>query len=211
MSLITNYYYIIRNYLLIRYSSLTKELEMKIKVPHIFNDHEVNNSTEILILGTFNPKSEENDADFFYSRKNVRKPNSLWKLLPVAMGYENMMQESREAKINWMLEKKIDFTDLISEVEVEEGQESNYFDDYIDNYVTEWKDVINLLKQLPNIKAVFLTRKTVNSTIKNMRVRIIEIEQYCNNNNIRFELLKTPSRSYSEKKQLEWNKIINQL
>ncbi|WP_281541568.1 hypothetical protein [Maribacter aestuarii] len=182
---------------------------MKVRVPHIFVDHKVNPSSEILILGTFNPKTEANDADFFYSRKNVRRPNSLWKLLPKAFGFDDMMQQSRESKISWMLKQKIDFTDLISEVEVEEDEEANYFDDYIDKNITKWNDVIGLLDNLPNIKAVFLTRKTVNSSISNMREKIFEIQDYCEKNNIRFELLKTPARGYSEKKQLEWDNKIN--
>ena len=182
---------------------------MMVSVPHIFSDHHVHPRIEILILGTFNPKTRDNDADFFYSRKKVRRPNSLWRLLPISLGYESMMGTTREDKGQWLLENRIDFMDLISEVQVETGQEANYYDTYLDDKVSKWNDVIGTLKDLPHLKAIYLTRKTVNSTIKNMRVRIREIETYCQENHIAFTYVKTPARGYSAKKQQEWNKAFN--
>ncbi len=37
-------------------------------IKHRFLDHQINPETEILILGTFNPETEKNEADFFYGR-----------------------------------------------------------------------------------------------------------------------------------------------
>mgnify|MGYP000203195880 CR=1 FL=1 len=51
-------------------------------IKHKFLDHNINPKAEMLFLGTFNPETENNDADFFYGRSR----NYLWKLLPLAIG-----------------------------------------------------------------------------------------------------------------------------
>jgi len=43
-----------------------------ITVQHRFLDHQINSETETLIIGTFNPETTNNDAEFFYGRIGVR-------------------------------------------------------------------------------------------------------------------------------------------
>lgn len=164
-----------------------------------FRDHKINPLTETLIVGTFNPEAENNPADFFYGRRM----NFLWKLLPLALGKPDLKGSSKADKLSFIQEHKVDFTDLVLEVDVEEGQETNYLDDYLDKRVVKWQDVIGRMKKLAHLKRVCFTRKTF-SGIPNMRKRIKEIEDYCTKRKICFTYLTTPSRGYSKKKQEEW-------
>ncbi len=58
-------------------------------VKHRFLEHKPCLRTETLIIGTFNPETPSNRADFFYSTGR----NYLWRILPVAFG-ENSLQRS---------------------------------------------------------------------------------------------------------------------
>lgn len=51
-------------------------------IGHKFIDHQLNPNTMVLIVGTFNPNVNNNEADFFYGRNR----NYLWRLLPIAFG-----------------------------------------------------------------------------------------------------------------------------
>jgi hypothetical protein len=101
------------------------------------------------------------------------------------------------------MEHKIDLTDLIEEIHVDKGQQANYYDGYIDNKVTRWKNIIALIDTLPNLKRVCFTRKTF-SDIPHMRKQLSEIQKHCENKGIAFRALTTPARFYREDKQSEW-------
>lgn len=167
-------------------------------VHHRFSEHVIPTDTEIIIIGTFNPETPENSADFFYGRTQ----NHLWTLLPVAFGKTSLKTGGKDAKTRFLTEYKIDFMDVIKSVDVEKPDD--YRDDYIDNCVVEWFDIIARLKQLPALKKVCITRKTV-AGIPNIRKRLLEIEQYCRENNLQFQYLITPARGYTKLKQEEWN------
>jgi G:T/U-mismatch repair DNA glycosylase len=173
-------------------------------VKHRFFNYKINPNTETLIVGTFNPESEENQAEFFYGRSR----NYLWKLLPLAYQEPELKNATKEKKIDFIGDKKIDFIDLIIEVVVDEGEESNYYDGYIDSRVSQWNNIIDEIKRLDNIKRVCFTRKTY-SDIPNMKKRVIEIENYCKNNNIIFQALPTPARFHNDKKQHKWTSFLN--
>ena len=64
-------------------------------------------------------------------------------------------------KLNFISKYKIDLIDLIEEIKVDLDQEDNYADDYIDNKVTRWRNIIAIIDTLPNLKMVCLTRKTL--------------------------------------------------
>lgn len=98
----------------------------------------------------------------------------------------------------------IDFVDLINYVEIEEGQENNYNDNYIDGIVVEWNDIIAKLDALPHLLKVAFTRSTFHG-IPNIQERIQEIQNYCQNRNIDFTCLITPARYYNQNKQDIWN------
>jgi G:T/U-mismatch repair DNA glycosylase len=175
-------------------------------IKHRFLDHQINPETEILILGTFNPDTEKNEADFFYGRGQ----NYLWQILSEIYQIENLKKLPRENKLSFIKNKKIDFIDLISEVEVDDGQETNYKDDYIDSKVTQWNNVIREIEKHKKIKRIGLTRKTFNG-IPNMKNKIDEIRKYCSTNNIVFQFLITPARHpnyYGKEHMEEWTNFF---
>jgi G:T/U-mismatch repair DNA glycosylase len=171
-------------------------------IKHKFRDHKINPLTEILVVGTFNPETVENIAEFFYSRQR----NYLWKLIPTAFAEDSLKDKSKEEKLEFIAKYKIDFVDLISVVDVNEV--SNYADNYLDNKVLEWKEIIPEIRNLPNIKQVCLTRKSFND-IPNIKIRIDEIKKYCDEFEIVFKSLITPARFYSANKQEEWTIFFN--
>jgi G:T/U-mismatch repair DNA glycosylase len=172
------------------------------KIRHRFTNHTINQKTETLVIGTFNPDTEENIADFFYGRQR----NFLWTLIPSAFNEPSLKGKTKDEKLKFIEKYKIDFADLISEVEVDEV--ANYEDGYLDNKVTEWKDIIFEIDKLSNLKRVCLTRKSFGD-IPNMKKKIDEIRSHCEMKKIRFQLLETPARYYSQAKQTEWTNFFN--
>lgn len=173
-------------------------------VAHKFKNHQIQPDTEVLVIGTFSPDAPKNLADFFYGRNR----NNLWKLIPIAFDKESLKSKSTNDKIAFAQKFKIDFVDLIQTVFVEVGQETNYEDNYLDNKVKEWTDIITILSNLTNIKRVCFTRKTL-SGIPRMKKRIIEIEKYCQAQDIAFSFLVTPARFYNSEKQEIWTHFFN--
>ena len=100
------------------------------KIKHRFINHKINPQTEILVIGTFNPDTDKNKADFFYGRPR----NFLWTLISTSFGKTSLKGKSKEEKLQFIELFKIDFIDLISEVEVEEV--ANYNDHYLDDKVS---------------------------------------------------------------------------
>ncbi|MDD2602538.1 MAG: hypothetical protein PHX91_06270 [Prevotella sp.] len=171
-------------------------------IRHRSRNHKINPFTETLVIGTFNQDTVENIADFFYGRPR----NFLWTLIPTAFGETSLKSKSKEDKIDFIAKHKIDFVDLILEVNVEEV--ANYNDRYLDNKVSEWKDIISEIRNLPNIKRVCLTRKSL-ADIPNMKIEIDKIKKHCEESKIDFQFLTTPARFYSSDKQEEWTKFFN--
>lgn len=172
------------------------------KIRHRFLTHEINPKTETLIIGTFNPDTKENIADFFYGRQR----NYLWKLIPTAFGELSLKDKVKDEKLKFIEKHKLDFIDLISEVEVDEV--ANYDDSYLDNRVTKWRNVISEIEKLPNLKKVCLTRKSFGDT-PNMKTKIDEIKSHCENKKIPFQFLATPARFYNQIKQTEWSNFFS--
>jgi hypothetical protein len=165
---------------------------------HKFRNHQLNPQTEILILGTFNPDIPD-EVDFFYGRSR----NFLWHLLPQCWGLAPLKDAPLSSKQEFMTQYKIDFADLIHSLEIPEGQEENTDDTFVDSHVKEWKDIIQLIGTLPNLKAVYFARKTFNG-IPNMRIQINMVSEYCKEKGIRICKLETPARHYSVEKQQQW-------
>ena len=165
-------------------------------------DHQIDPKTKTLIIGTFNPETERNEAEFFYGRSR----NFLWKLLPVAFGEESLKNKSKAEKLDFIQEHNIDFIDLISPVNVDEV--ANYKDGYLDKSKPEFRETKSEIEKLPNLKRVCFTRKSF-SDIPNMKIEIEKIEAFCNEKNISFKYLTTPARYYREDKQQEWTAFFN--
>lgn len=174
-----------------------------ISVKHKFLHHQINPETETLIIGTFNPEVVGNDAEFFYGRSR----NYLWRLLPTAFNEKDLKRASKSEKLEFIRKYKIDLIDLIEEINVDEGEEANYYDGYIDNKVTRWNSIIAVIDRLRNLKRVCFTRKTF-SDIPNMKKQLEAIQQHCANKQIFFKALPTPARFYEEGKQGEWSTFL---
>lgn len=174
-----------------------------ITVQHRFLNHQINPETEMLIIGTFNPETPDNDAEFFYGRSR----NYLWRLLPSAFGETDLKGASKKEKLEFIKQYKINLIDLIEEIQVEEGQDANYYDGYIDNKVTRWRNIIGIIDTLPNLKRVCFTRKTF-SDIPDMKKQLDAIQKHCDNKGIPFKALTTPARFYREDKQTEWTNFL---
>ncbi len=172
-------------------------------VKHRSSNHIINPKTETLIIGTFNPDTPDNKADFFYGRSQ----NYFWRLLPTVYGVADLKKAPKEEKLDFIKEYKTDLIDLIKEVKVDEGEEANYDDCYIDCRVTDWKDIIGVIDTLTNLKRVCFTRKTF-SDIPAMKKRIDAIKEHCKEKGISFEALITPARYYNEAKQIQWTNFL---
>lgn len=173
-------------------------------VKHRFIDHQISNETETLIIGTFNPETSANDADFFYGRSR----NYLWRLLPIAFRKPDLKGATKQQKLEFIRTNKIDLVDLIEEIKVEDGQEANYYDGFIDGKVTKWRNITEIINSLPNLKKVCFTRKTF-SDIPNMKKQLDSIQQQCEKKLIAFKALTTPARFYRNDKQTEWTNFLN--
>lgn len=184
-------------------------------VKHKFRDHQIQTDSEILIIGTFNPDTPKNNADFFYSRK-VKRSNELWALLPTAIlgRPENLVGLARvQEKKKFMKDQKLDFIDVIDQIEIPAGSENNVKDSFLDKHMPvggTWRDVIGKMKELPKLKMVCFTRKGFQD-IPNIKKKIEEIEGYCNQREIKFGRLVTPSPLYrNNDKQKEWTNFFQQ-
>jgi hypothetical protein len=175
-----------------------------ITIKHKFRHFQNQQDIETLILGTFNPDIPGNKAEFFYGRDR----NFLWNLLPKVYNEPPLKYLPSDKKIDFSTTHKIGFIDLIKEIEVEEGKEGKYGDDYIDDKVTKWLDFVLFIDKFPNINKVFLTRKTF-SDIPNMSEHIDHIKQICQSRNIAFFTLPTPARFENLQKLNEWKTIFN--
>ncbi len=169
---------------------------------HLTRSHEISKETEILLLGTFNPDTPGNTADFFYGRPR----NFMWTLLPGVFGEASLKHSPISEKRNFMQRYKIDFIDLISEVVVDEA--TNYEDQYLDSKEIKWRDVQAEIAKLPQLKMVCFTRKSF-SGIPKMRRQVEAIQDYCMQKGIAFHMLSTPSRFYSSQKETEWKSVLN--
>lgn len=172
-------------------------------IRHRFIDHQINPETETLIIGTFNPDSVDNRADFFYSRGR----NYLWCILPNSFKEEDLKKASKEEKLSFVLSNKIDFIDLISEVEMDKLGKTSFYDGTLDKGNIVWRDVISEIEKLKNLKRVCFSRKTF-SDIPKMKVQIEGIEKHCIKKGILFKYLITPARYYNNEKQEEWTKFL---
>ena len=167
-----------------------------------FREHPVNLQTKILILGTFSPDFP-GGPDFFYGRER----NFLWHLLPICYGLTDLKDAPLDDKKAFMSEYKIDFADFIHSLVIAPGEEQIVDDAFIDSHVNEWNNIGNLMDLLPDLKAVYFTRKTFNG-LPNIRQQINLIKERCKQRAIRFCKLETPAKFFSPEKQQQWTDTI---
>ncbi|WP_256009068.1 hypothetical protein [Desertivirga xinjiangensis] len=170
-------------------------------VLHKFREHKVEPLTEILIIGIFVPDTEP--SDFFYGRSR----NFLWHLLPQCWGMAPLKEASLAEKKKFMASRKIDFADLIYALDADEENGDATEDASVDSHVHQWTDLTGIIDTLPNLKAVYFTRKTF-AGIPNMRAQMTKVAGHCASKNIRVCKLDTPARFYSVEKLQQWKDTI---
>jgi G:T/U-mismatch repair DNA glycosylase len=172
------------------------------RILHLTRAHQIHPDTQILLLGTFNPDTPGNTADFFYGRPR----NYMWTLLPGAFGLPSLKKAGVADKRLFMEKHRVDFIDLIAEVEVEEP--TNYDDNYLDSRVVKWSDVIGVINNLPHLQIICFTRRTF-SGIPQMRRQVESIRANCHTRGIAFHMLSTPARFYTIQKAEEWKSVLH--
>jgi len=173
----------------------------KVLVKHGFLTHTMDTGAETVIIGTFNPGCICN-IEFFYSGAR----NRLWRLLPAAFGEEDLRKASRDKKIKFSWRRGIEFIDIISEVEVEKGQECNRNDSYIDPRVTEWRDVIQELGLLRNVKRICFTRRTFNKSVYEIALRVTKLKEHFGR---KFRLMPSPAWYPVAAEQAIWTEFLH--
>lgn len=170
-------------------------------IGHRCADHKVDPSTETLIVGTFNPDTPENTADFFYGRPR----NAMWTILAQSQNVDDLKGKSKEDKIAFMHKYHIDFIDLISEVDL---APSNYQDRLLDRQATiKWNDVIGTIAKLKSLKRICISRKSF-TDIPNIKKRVDEIAAFTLKKPFYFQCLHTPARAY-KRAFPEWIDFLN--
>ena len=167
-----------------------------------FRNHQVNPQTEILILGVFNPYTED-APDFFYGKSR----NFLWHMLPQCWGLASLQDANLQSKQEFMLKYKIDFADVIDAIELPQEEDKNPEETLIDSHVQQWKDLVGLVDSLPKLKAVYFTRKTFNG-ISNIRTQLSSLARHCAAKDLRICKLDNPARFYSQEKLQQWKDTI---
>ncbi len=174
------------------------------RVKHKFLELYPLQGKKIVIIGTFNPDVECNDAEFFYGRAR----NFFWRLLPEVFGKESLKGDVKKQK-EFLKEHDIELSDLILIVEMSQKNICSYGDDKLTNVITYNTD--NIIKSLSKgrTKELYFTRKSFDKSVQKIRDEIYKIKEFCEQNGIKFRFLPTPSRFYSEKKLEEWKSAFN--
>ncbi len=161
------------------------------------------NTARIFILGTFNPKTHDG-SDFYYGRPR----NFFWRIISAIFGVEDLRSADKETKIRFLMKHGIYILDIINSVNVENGQENNVEDSYIDTRVLEWNNICEKIINNPNLKKICFTRKTFNN-IGNIENQIQIIENCANQREISFKNLISPARYCNDNKINEWRNFFN--
>ena len=151
----------------------------------------------LLIIGTFNPEwPEDNYAEWFYGRTNN---NYFWDVLPRMFQQMSLRNNNHTEWKNFCSQNQIGITDLITSIN-DADQENEHHFDIISNFRDhefantfnefEMTNVLEILENFPTINKVFFTR---NQGVELFDTQINLINEYCQNRNIYFSHLLTPS------------------
>ncbi len=150
-------------------------------------------------------------------QKNGISRNYFWKLLNVFNSYEiPLIQNNYDSMINFLKKKKIGLTDIIIKINDADLNNIHHLErirKFRDSDLDTFNDIdFNtkyIIKQLElgYIKQVYFTRSGIypGSIENNIQV----IEEYCNNHNILFVRLHTPSGQGLGKGKPRFNKLIH--
>ena len=189
---------------------------------HLLIDELIPNwDVEYLFIGTFNPKIEGNNANYFYGRSN----NDFWYILPQVFNKESLIdrkyREDKDYLKSFLKTNKIGLTDLISKIaNVDENNSDHqkfilsYKDKDLERYelVFNTEHIIKLIDK-NNLKGVYFTRQ-IDLHLKNICQHWMEVKNHCIAKSIdAFELV-SPSRGYRsngynrDKKLQVWRNVI---
>jgi hypothetical protein len=171
---------------------------------------------ETLFIGTFNPSKEwnlNNEAVYFYGRNK----NYFWSLLKeFTCNQIQIDRNNYQSLIDFLQYFKIGLTDIIikindadltNNIHVERIKRFRDVDlDLFNNIDFNTDQILNQLK-LNKIKQVFITRSGIYPG--NIEYNFSIIENFCNENNILFKRLHTPSGQGLGKGTPRFNKLIN--
>lgn len=159
----------------------------------------INYQPEILIIGTFNPEwPADNYASWFYGRTNN---NYFWETLPRMFNESSLRNLNHISWKKFCALKKIVLTDLISSIHDANEDNPTHFEiiskfketefaEYFNGF--EMTNILGILENNPSIEKVFFTR---NPGVELFDAQIEIIRGFCNNNNIYFSHLLTPSKN----------------
>lgn len=167
------------------------------KFINYLNLENIDFSPTLLIIGTFNPEwPEDNYAEWFYGRTNN---NYFWDVLPRMFQQVSLRNNNHIEWKNFCSQNQIGITDLITSINDADQENERHFD-IIANFKDrefpntfhefEMTNIVNILENYPSINKVFFTR---NKGIELFDTQIDLINNYCQNHNIYFSHLLTPS------------------
>ena len=176
---------------------------------HKFRDLQVNPNTRVLFLGTFNPDilDEQNPATYYYGRQR----NQFWELLPTTLGSPSLQNATDQEKMDYMNANDFGLADLIYSLDgIPEGQEGSFKDTFIDQYVHEWFDTPALIRSLPKLEKIFVTRISFTQNVPNMQQRVQKVYDQLPTTVSMCGLI-TPGRAYRNMvvKGAQWNRALN--
>jgi len=154
---------------------------------------------EVLIIGTFNPEwPADNYAIWFYGRTGN---NYFWDILPRMFNAEGLRHAGPIQWKNFCHQHCIAITDFIAVIEDANEQNllhfeviSKFIDSEFADHFNEFErtDILNLLQEHPTIHSVYFTRQP---GVDLFDVEIDEVKAYCQQNDIYFSHLLTPSKN----------------
>lgn len=171
-------------------------------IGHRCADHKIDPATETLIIGTFNPDTKSNLADFFYGRSR----NHLWDILPGVLNAGGSLKgKTKEEKLQFIRAKHIDFIDLIWAI----GSEPpDYSDKHLDRMKEiRWReDIIDQIGKLKNLKRVCISRKGF-ADVPAIRNKVRVIAEYLKDRPIVFRCVHSPARGLRKARD-EWKEFL---
>lgn len=181
------------------------------RIKHKFLPRQLNPDTEILIVGTFNPDVSKNSANFFYSRGHT----SFWELMSAIFGEKCLRYSEKQEKEAFIKRHKIDFADLIEEIDIDSQDLSSYKDITLDENLNaaKCKNLPQEISHLNKLKKVGFTRSTFQH-IPNIQKKVTDLERWCKNKGIEFRCLTTPAnygKVNAETRFEEWKNFFQEI
>lgn len=172
-------------------------------IGHRCFDHVIHPDTETLIVGTFNPATDSNYADFFYGRPQ----NHLWSILGSIYGKSDIKECTKTEKIAFAHANRFDFVDLIAEIDVEPP---DYKDDHLERIAKagqlRWRDLSRDVDALPHLKCLAVSRKHFN-TVPTIGAQVDQLRVHLSKRPVRFRCLHSPTRA-PRRALAEWTDFL---